>query len=177
LDEDDLSPEVSLRGELVDLWSDAGSFVFTIDDADRGLLTLAVGLGDFVALDLIVGSDVTVTYKQWFGIGSSGSDLELADKDGLLLAVLEGGGTRSTHPPFVVTNVTGHCPRNYYFVPSMLTFSDAGTVASAAAGESATISADGRDFLVHTYYATEVVRDDVFDLGSGMSYVIARVPE
>jgi len=177
LDENDPSPEVSLHGELVDLRSDAGSFVFTIDDADRGLLTVAVGLGDFVALDLIVGSDVTVTYKQWFGIGSSGSDFALRDEDGLVLAVLDGGGTRSTPPPFVVTIVTGHCSGNDFIVPSLLTFSAAGTVASAAAGESATISADGHDYLVHTYYAMEVLRDDISDLGSGMSYVIARVPE
>lgn len=177
-DEDDPSPEVSLHGELVDLRSDASSFVFTIDDADRGLLTLAGALGDFVALDLIVGSDVTVTYTQWFGTGSSGSDFELRDEDGLVLAVLDGGSTRSTSPPFVVTNVTGHCPGNDFFMAqSLLTFAAAGTVASAAAGESATISADGHDYLVHTYVAMEVLRDDIPDLGSGMSYVIARVPQ
>ena len=177
LDQNDPYSDISIHGELVEVASSSDSAAFTVKDPDRGFLTFDLGLGLPVALDLTVGDDVTVTYARWYGTGSSGSDFALVDQGGLVLAVQDGMGSRGSHPPFEVTNVTAHCSGDKYEVPSMLVFSAAGTEARAAAGETATMSADGRDYLVHTFYATEVISDDVFDLAPSTIYVIARVPQ
>jgi hypothetical protein len=169
--------DVSIRGELVDVQSRADSFEFTIRDADRGLLTLGGHLGGSVALDLLPGSDVSVSYVSWVGTGMGGAHLVVLDERGLVFAIEEGSGTSGAHPPFVVTNVTGRCTGRGPTVPSTLVFSADGLAVSAAAGESGTLSVDGRDYRVHTFEATEIVDSEAFDVAPEGAFVIARVPE
>ncbi len=168
--------DVSIQGEIVDVTSSHDSYVFTVRDEARGLVTLKARLGESVALDVVVGRTVSVDYVRWFGTGSSGYSLEIGDKEGLVFAVEEGGGNSTAHTPFVVNNVSGGCPGSGPAVPSVLNFSAGGTEVAAATGESATLSVKGRDYLLLTTEATEIVDFDVYDLGPEASYVIARIP-
>lgn len=178
LDPDDPYSDVSIQGELVDVESNSDPAVFTVKHSDLGYLTFEVSFGWPVTLDLHVGSDVTVSYRRAFTTtASSATDFALVDEDSLVFALQEGVGTRGSHPPFEVTNVTANCSENKYVVRSLLEFSAAGIVVRAAAGETATMSAEGRDYLVHTFYATEVISEDVYDASEDTSYFIARVPE
>jgi hypothetical protein len=175
--ENPLIADVSIRGELVDVQSGTDSFEFTIRDAGRGLLKLGGHLDGSVALDLLTGREISVSYVSWVGTGMGGAHLVVLDDDGLVFAIEEGSGTARTLSPFVVTNVTGRCPGRGPTVPSVLVFSAAGTEASVADGESATLSTDGRDYLVHTFEATEIVDLEAYDVAPEKAFVIARVPE
>lgn len=177
IDEGDYNPDISLHGELVGVESRGDSYEFTILDDDRGELTLDVHVGGAIEFDLVPRTVVTVNYVRWVGTGMGGAHLVVLDSEGLVLAVEEGSGTSGVHPPFVVTNVSGGCKGRGPTVQSALVYSADGAEVSAAAGETATLSADGCDYLVHTFYATEIVDFEAFDVSPQNAFVIARIPE